>query len=44
MEFFIGLLIGFVGGAVTSYLFFRNNKNIKDKVDDITDNIDNTIG
>lgn len=44
MEFFIGLLIGFVAGGVTSYLFFRNNKNIKDKVDNITDNIDNTIG
>lgn len=39
----LGLILGFVGGAITSYLFLRNNKDIKAKVDDVTDNIDDII-
>lgn len=38
-----GFIFGFVAGAVVSYLFLRNNKDIKAKVDDITDNIDEQI-
>lgn len=38
-----GLIIGFVAGAVVSYLVLRNNKDIKEKVDDVTDKIDETI-
>lgn len=36
-------ILGFVVGAVGGYLFLRNNQDIKDKVDDVTDNIDEQI-
>lgn len=38
-----GLILAFIAGAVVSYLVLRNNPDIKGKVDDITDNIDNNI-
>lgn len=36
-------ILGFIIGAVGGYLFLRNNQNIKDKVDGITDDIDEQI-
>lgn len=33
----------FIVGAVIGYLFLRNNKDIKDKVDDAADIVDTVI-
>lgn len=36
-------ILGFMAGAIVGYLFLRNNKDIKGKVDNITDDIDEQI-
>jgi hypothetical protein len=36
VAFLIGLVVGFVGGFVTSYLVLRNNQSLKAKVDATT--------
>ena len=38
-----GLVVGFVAGALVCYLFLRNNPAIKDKVDDVVDDIDEKL-
>lgn len=38
-----GFIVGFMAGAIVGYLFLRNNPNIEEKVDDITDNIDENV-
>jgi hypothetical protein len=36
----LGVIVGFVAGAVTSYLVLRNNAKLKSKLDDKVQKID----
>ena len=43
MYIIISFIVGIVVGALTSYLVLRNNADIKNKVDSVTNKVENTI-
>lgn len=43
MEFFSGLIIGFIGGILTYHFVKRNNPDLEDKVDEVTDDIEEVV-